>query len=64
MQLRDIKNQIQEAQKELEVAKNQFNNAIRTQVDDALTRLELAEGDLNRLYELAREAEYSELKIM
>lgn len=64
MQLRDIKNQIQEAQKELEVAKNQFNNAIGTQVDDALTRLELAEGDLNRLYELAREAEYSELQVM
>lgn len=64
MKSRDIRFEIQEAQKEVEVARNQFNNAIGTQVDDGLTRLELAEGNLSRLYELAREAEYSELQVM
>ncbi|MCY6372433.1 hypothetical protein [Clostridium ganghwense] len=64
MELRDIKNKIQEAEKELEIARKEFDNATGEKVYDSLTRLELAEGDLDRLHELEREAEYSELKIM
>ena len=60
MKILDIKNQIQEAQRELEIAKQEFKNATKDNIEDAFTRLELAEGNLERLYETEKEIECSE----
>lgn len=60
MKILDIKNQIQEAQSELEVAKKELNNATKDKIEDIFTRLEIAEGNLERLYDIEKEIECSE----
>lgn len=60
MKILDIKNQIQEAQRELEIAKQEFENATKDNIEDAFTRLEIAEGNLERLCDIEKEIECSE----